>query len=251
MRFFNLFACPGFLLSGGLFAIMSVGAPAAAQAQCPGGGTLVFSGVAAVADKPFQAKETATIVTYGKEGSEHTVVARSNLFRDSKGNIRVERFYDGTDDPRMAEPSDIAVLKDCNTSISLLPSRRIAKISQHTFSPGKPGGPYCKERDPENLPDPGPSGRFEDLGRKIVDGVEVRGERTSHYSSPQAKASGATPVQMFEFWCSEVLDNVVETVTLDENPKRKITTAVREIVRLEPNSKLFEVPEGYAIKKVE
>ena len=32
-----------------------------------------------------------TIVTYGSDGTKHVVVTKSNLFRDSRGRIRVEQ----------------------------------------------------------------------------------------------------------------------------------------------------------------
>jgi hypothetical protein len=92
------------LIAGGLGMIC---APRIARAQCPDTGTVDFNGVVAAEGKPFQAKEVTTIVTYGNDGTKHVQVTQSNLFRDSKGRVRVERFFDATEDPREIVPSEM------------------------------------------------------------------------------------------------------------------------------------------------
>src|ERR1700758_1490122 len=82
-------------------------APRSTPAQCPDVGTLVFDGVTSAEGKPFQASEVTKIVTYSSDGTQHLVVIKSNLFRDSKGRVRVERFYDGSDNPPGNMPSQI------------------------------------------------------------------------------------------------------------------------------------------------
>src|SRR5207249_4828084 len=150
-----------------------------AVAQCPDRGTVVDDEVSNTQGKPYQAKEVRTVVTYGSDGTKREVVTKSNLFRDGRGRISVERFYDGS----------------------------------------------------------------EDLGHKFIDGVEVRGERIS-YSSAQAKLSGASPVRIYENWCSISLDTRMGDYILDDKPKREITTVISDIKQIEPASSLFEIPEG-------
>src|SRR6266568_9250985 len=58
------------------------------------------------------------------------------------------------------------------------------------------------------------------LRHKLIDGIEVRGERISYYSSLQAKLSGAPPVRVYENWCSISLDTQMGDYVLDDKPRR-------------------------------
>lgn len=216
------------------------------QAQCSDAGKLVFSKVTSVEGKPFQATETTKITRYAGDGAPLIVVTKSNLFRDAKGRVRVERFYDGNDNPPEGTPADISIYDHCGRSVILLPATRKAKI-QDIALPKGPYRPYCAEFDPLNLPKPGPFAKFESLGHKWIEGVEVLGQRTTEYGSAQAKSSGAPPVHVYESWCSSSLDNLISSFVLDDKPKREITTLVSDVKLIEPNSLLFEIPEGYTI----
>jgi hypothetical protein len=216
-------------------------------AQCPNRGTVIDDEVSNSEGKPYRAKEVRTIVTYGSDGTKRVVVTKSNLFRDSRGRIRVERFYDGTEDPSENVPTDIWIDDNCGTSASLLPARQTAIVSKEAPPVKNPDQPCCQEIDLKNPPSTGPEGKFEDLGHKFVDGVEVRGERISYYSSVEAKLSGAPPIRIYENWCSIPLDTRMGDYVLDDNPKREITTVINDIRPTEPDSRLFEIPEGYKI----
>ena len=218
-----------------------------AVAQCPSRGTVVDEEVSNAQGKPYQAKQVRTIVTYSSDGTKHIVVTKANLFRDSKGRIRQERFYDGTDDPSENVPTDIWIDDNCGTSVSLLPTRQTAKITK-VVSPVKVSDqPCCQEIDLKNPPYTGPEGKVEDLGHKFIDGVEVRGERISYYSSARAKLAGASPIRIYENWCSTSLDTRMGDYVLDEKPKREITTIISDVRQIEPDSALFDIPEGYKI----
>lgn len=227
----------------GCFVLAS--APRCTQAQCPDA-TLVFSNVTSVEGKPFQAREITKIARYTGDGTPRVVVTKSNLFRDSKGRIRVERFYDSTDNPPEDTPSDISIYDHCGRSVILLPATRKANIREIALPKG-PYRPYCEEFDPLDLPKPGPSGKFENLGHRWIEGVEVLGQRTTEYGSAHAKSSGAPPVHVYETWCSKSVDSLISSFVLDDKPKREITTLVSDVKLIEPNSLLFEIPEGYTM----
>jgi hypothetical protein len=218
-----------------------------AVAQCPNRGTVVDEEVSNAQGKPYQAKQVRTIVTYRSDETKRTVVIKSNLFRDSKGRIRQERFYDGTDDPLENVPTDIWIDDNCGTSVSLVPAQQTAKIAKAVTPVKVSDQPCCQELDLKNPPYTGPEGKFEDLGHKFIDGVEARGERISYYSSAQAKQSGTPPVRVYENWCSISLDTRMGEYILDDKPKREIMTVISDIKQVEPESALFEVPEGYKI----
>jgi hypothetical protein len=102
--------------------IVACFAPRSAPAQCPDVRTLVFDGVTSVEGKPSQASETTKIVTYSSDGTQRMVVTKSNLFRDSKGRVRVERFYAGRDNPPEIKPYQIAIYDHCGRSVIPLPT---------------------------------------------------------------------------------------------------------------------------------
>jgi hypothetical protein len=231
-----------FLLCVGLALVTEV-----AVAQCPNRGTVVDEEVSNAQGKPYQAKQVTTIVTYRSDEAKQTVVIKSNLFRDSKGRIRQERFYDGTDDPQENVPTDIWIDDNCGTSVSLAPAQQTAKISKVVTPVKISDQPCCQELDLKNPPYTGPEGKFEDLGHKFIDGVEARGERISYYSSAQAMQSGASPLRVYENWCSISLETRMGDYILDDKPKREIMTVISNIKQVEPESALFEIPEGYKI----
>ena len=103
----------------------------------------------------------------------------------------------------------------------------------------------------KNPPYAGPEGKFEDLGHKLIDGIEVRGERISYYNSVQAKLSGAPPVRIYENWCSISLDTRMGDYVLDDKPRREITTVISDIRQMEPDSALFEIPAEYKITRAD
>jgi len=225
--------------------------PCVTTAQCPNRGTVTVEDVSNTQGKPYQAKAIRTIVTYASDSAKQVVVIKANLFRDAKGRIRMERFYDGTADPLEQTPADILIDDNCGTAVTLLPGPKIAKLQQMAQPLQVSNRPCCQEVDPKDPPQPGPEGKFEDLGHKFIDGVEVRGERTSYYASVQAKLSGAPPIHIYEDWCSILLDTPMGNYIVDHDhkPKREITTVITDVRQLEPDPDLFDIPKDYKITR--
>jgi hypothetical protein len=221
------------------------------SAQCPKRGTVVDEQVSTAPGKPYQAKQVKTIVIYGSDETKQTVVTKSNLFRDSKGRVRQERFYDGTDYPLESVPNDIWIDDNCGSSIILSPASQTAKIQKMSLPAQVSDQPVCREVDLQNPPDAGPAGKFEDLGHKSIDGVEIRGERVSYYSSAQAKQAGAPPVRVYENWCSIPLETRMGAYILNDKPKREVTIVISDIKQVEPDPSLFEIPAGFKITRTE
>src|SRR5256885_9362198 len=225
--------------------------PAAAHAQCPETGTITFNGVAEIPGKPLEAKHTQTVVNYGSNGAKRVQVTKANLFRDSNGRVRVERFYDGTDDPPELVPTDITIMDNCGNNIYLLPGRKIATITKTNFRVPGADRPYCEEIDPKNPPHPAPNDTFEDLGHKILEGIEIRGWRQASYMSAAGKLAGKSPVSVVERWCSRDLQMDAGAFSSSESPRRTVTIVVSEIKQVEPDPTLFEIPEGFAIAQTD
>jgi hypothetical protein len=217
----------------------------ATAGQCPNRGTVVDDQVSNAKGKPYQAEEITTIVTYGPDGTKRVFVTKSNLFRDSGGRIRVERFYDGTEDPSETIPRDILIDDNCGTTVILQPFGQTAKIQKWAARDKVSDLPCCQEIDLKHSPYTGPEGKFEDLGHKFIDGVEIRGERETYYDSAQAKSSGAPPLHVYENWCSVTLNTVMGEYVWDSKPKREITIVISNVRQIEPDASLFQIPEGY------
>jgi hypothetical protein len=244
MRGFPLLRCVGLLVLVGLV-------QRGTSAQCPNRGTVVVDGVSNTQGKPYEAKEIQTIVTYESDGAKQIVVTKANLFRDGKGRIRVERYYDGTSNPSEETPTDIHIDDNCGTSVILRPSLTTAKLQSMAPASLVSSRPCCEEFDLKNPPQPGPEGKFEGLGHKFIDGFEVRGERTSSYATVQAKLSGAPPIRVYENWCSILLDTPMGNYILNDNPKREITTVINNVRQVEPDPELFEIPKDYKISSAQ
>lgn len=231
-------------------AIMCV--PARMYAQCPGITSVTYNGVNTVEGKPFQAKAIMTITTYADNGAKQVEVTNSNLFRDGQGRVRVERFYDGSNNPPENVPTDILIYDNCGTSVSLLPARHTAKTQKLILPADARSRPYhCQEIDLENPPNSGEAGKFEYLGHKMIDGVEIRGERTVYYSSVAARVSGAAPVRMNEDWCAMELDTPMGNSTRSERPKRETMITFSDVQQVNSDAELFEIPQGYKIINAE
>jgi hypothetical protein len=231
------------LITGYLLMIL---APTSVLAQCTPIRGIGFEGITSVEGTPFQAKKVVTTVTTGNDGAKRTEVMKSHIFRDTKGRVRIERFYDGTQDPLESVPKQILIYDNCGGSVSLLPSQQTAKIQKTPILKGS-DQPNCKEFDPNKLPQPGAKGKFEVLGHRMLDGVEIIGWRTTYYSSVEAMSSGAPPVEISERWCSTTLDAEMDGFSLSQNPKMEGRTVVSDLKRIEPDPALFEIPEEYKI----
>jgi hypothetical protein len=106
--------------------------------------------------------------------------------------------------------------------------------------------PYCHAIDAQNPPDPGPTAKFEDLGQKTIDGIEVRGSRTTDYRTMEARGAATNPTRIHEEWCSIALDNPIEFYSYSDNPKRKVTSVFKDI-QFDSDPHLFEIPSCYSI----
>src|SRR6202030_1937538 len=138
MRGFPLLRCVGLLILLGFV-------PRVTPAECPNRGTVVIDGVSNTPGKPYEAKEIQTIVSYESDGTRQIIVTKANLFRDGRGRIRVERYYDGTAKPSEETPTDIHIDDNCGTSVILRPSLKTAKLQTVAPASRVSSRPYCEE----------------------------------------------------------------------------------------------------------
>jgi hypothetical protein len=96
-----------------------------------------------------------------------------------------------------------------------------------------------------------PQGEYkrEDLGTKMIAGVEARGTRSIRTIPPGEEGNELPLVITDEIWTAKELGIVLLGIT--DDPRRgKTTYEVEELTLGEPDASLFAPPEGYTIKDV-
>jgi hypothetical protein len=146
-------------------------------------------------------------------------------------------------------PSDVLIYDHCGNAMTLFLATRRAKIARIAAPSPVSTRPYCEEVDLQHPANPGRAGTFDYLGHKRIASVDVRGERTTNYSSVEAELAGAPPVHVYGSWCSIALDSSLGSCALSDKPKREITVVVSAIRLGEPDPALFEIPPGYTVTK--
>jgi len=235
------------LLSG---AMAFTCAPGPTEAQCPD--THVTLGeIRPIEGKPFEATEVFKQITYLPDQTKKVSVTKSNLFRDGKGRVRAERFQDGTDDPSVVIPTVISLDDNCGTYVELYPSKHLA-ITLQTHNPrplAEAPGLDCAYYESRARSKLGPTSRFEDLGKKMVGDVTAHGWRTSTYKSPEGRLLGS--IDFVELWCSEQIANITESHVMSVNPRQENHMVISDVMLVEPDAGLFEIPSDYVIQNVD
>jgi hypothetical protein len=89
-----------------------------------------------------------------------------------------------------------------------------------------------------------PNTKIEDLGLRVVNGVSATGTRFTR-TIPAGAMGNAQPLQTVrESWFSQDLSMVVMTSTSDPRTGTSVTQ-LTNIVRVEPDASLFQVPPGF------
>jgi hypothetical protein len=86
----------------------------------------------------------------------------------------------------------------------------------------------------------------EDLGTKMIFGLEAQGHRITDLSVASGVGDNRTPVYMREYWSAPCLGMIVSEVIDDPQTGKEI----RELVSLslnEPDPATFRPPKGYKI----
>jgi hypothetical protein len=107
--------------------------------------------------------------------------------------------------------------------------------------------PFCSTYFKRFLSNP----RFqtEDLGNKIISGVEAHGLRSS-LLLPSPEGSPARPSPTYqEDWCSDDLAIVVMHASVSTSVNRRTETVLKNIERSEPDTALFQIPPDYTIEE--
>jgi hypothetical protein len=217
-------------------ALSCVVAAAAQSGEPPATGPVGL--VLPVPNAPFSAQQVEERTRTAPDGTLTTKVIASQVYRDSAGRTRIE--WRALDAPRGAY--DVVYLIDpvSWSATILLVGPKVA--SQNTVPRSSPGGfqvglPAVGER----LPATEWQTKAESLGTKIVEGIEVRGTRTTQ------TAEGKPPLTaVWETWSSQALG--LKLIVEASGPDWKHTAKLRNLDRNEPDPSLFVIPPDYTVQ---
>src|SRR5579871_6174714 len=219
------------------FVVLSFVLAAAAQSGGPpASGPLGL--ILPVPNAPFSARQVEERTRTAADGSLTTNVVSNPVYRDSAGRVRVEwRVSDlptGTNEViYLIDPVSFSV-----TVLFVGP-----KIAYRTVVPRSNAGGF--QVGFPGLEEPFPEAevqmKTESLGRRITEGVEVEGTRTT------TTAKGEPILSAFrETWSSRALGL---TVALEASgPDSRHTAKLQDLDHHEPDASLFIIPLGYSIQ---
>jgi hypothetical protein len=228
--------------------------PIPAKAQCP---AAAIDQVAVTANNAFHAEYVTTttkaqVVTPALPRPKPRQVAR-----DSQGRVRAEsalgefQYETGADAGTTAEEHLIRICDPVAHTLTLIDTlnhtAKIMRLPARTepLASTTPHRTFCSKLFPFNH-----SGdqQVEDLGEQNIEGVIAHGARIEnpglHPLNGDDSSAGHSTT---EIWCSDELSAVVLTIRESPRTGSKITIAMRNIERAEPDPGLFQIPDGYTV----
>lgn len=216
-----------------------------AHAQCSHR-TIGINEIGIVSNNPFLAERVTTSVTLAADGTKHVTTYMEYVARDSSGRVRIERLSQPLS-PTATEAEIAAIRRQiiiCDAAAgvytvidTLFQTAKITEdpdpapenMARHSWS--APFFPTPTRKLPPNI-------QFEDLGWKMIEGVEAHGGRLT------------TPVRVDERWSSDDLAADILQVHSDPGKGSETRIALTRVRRTEPDPLLFMIPNGYSVSKV-
>lgn len=213
--------------------------------------TSISFGPNPVVGEPYSAveeNESKQTLADGTNIEQHNMNRKT--YRDSQGRTRIELYiqnFPGEPDP--STPITISVQDPVAGTIFVLDPRN---HTAHELTPptklvaSAPPSQMLAPRPPIQPDTKWPRRSREDLGTQTMDGLLVRGTRTTT-TIPAGTQGNDLPMQIVtENWVSEDLKVTVLSTTSD--PRNGVhTTRLTQIDRSEPDPSLFEIPADYTI----
>lgn len=199
---------------------------------------------------PYSAVEVTEKTQTLADGTHVIYHQLSKLYQDGQGRTRVESFRPQVGAERQDDSPDIVRIMDpvAGVRYTLLPRDHIAHMTtwRHPTHPPTPrtAGASMIPNKPASSPQPRPP--TEDLGTKVVDGLEVRGTRTSMTIPSGAQGNDQPIVVSRETWYSPELHMAVVNASRDPRNGETVTR-ITNLVRDEPPADLFQVPPDYTV----
>jgi hypothetical protein len=218
-------------------------------------------------DNPLSARWITTTVSKIPGEPPKTAELLELVARDNAGRVRVERrgdkllpdaaekvtlhTRDGSEfDVTQGELRIIITIGDCprGKMIILQPGLKVARTMDSQPTPATARGEHLFSRFQMSMLRHNPTAGVvaEDLGTKIIDGVEARGIKIIQFGAGDDEWKGK-PIRIFERWVSDDLAAVLADKTIDLKKGSEATSALVDIKREEPDAALFQIPAGFKI----
>lgn len=185
----------------------------------------------------FQAQRIGQSTMKLADGSTLTQEVHGQMIRDSQGRVRVEQ--------QMADqPTSVVVIDPVNHTLLRWDNRSTEATQMamprelHVTFPRPTLQSYPVVESETELREPDKV-THENLGQKAINGIMTNGTRTTTIL-PNGKI-------VHEVWFSDEFKLVLlDTI---ENPLGKQTIEMRDVMYVEPDLALFQLPQGYQVKQ--
>jgi hypothetical protein len=216
------------------------------------GGIAFTGGPQGITGMPYTATRKTTHVQKLADGTTITRENTAKEARDSNGRTYHEN--------RMDLPSGAAGQAGFSFVNVVDPVNRVtmnwnSSSKQVTVFHMPEPGQVRQAQQPSPLTPPQPSAmkvvqtkpQFEDLGIKAINGIEARGTRMTRVIEAGKEGNDRPMTITNETWFSP--DLKITVASTNDDPRTGTTTMeLTNIDRGEPDSALFQVPEGYTVK---
>ncbi len=194
---------------------------------------------------------------------------RGKVYRDNQGRVRTETQSPGNNGDQFLRITILDPVQ--HTVIHLDPRTKVATVT-HTEQTvtasdpvattrhgitlggtpindsGQPVGPPVKIQTDHAAANAGAAVRTQTLGNRSVEGVETVGTRTTRTIEAGAMGNEQPIVSVTDSWYSRELQIVVLNET-DDGQSGHNSMKLVDIVRADPNSQLFLIPQDYTVKE--
>jgi hypothetical protein len=218
-------------------------------------------------NNPFTARRVTKTTSRSASDAPRMPELSEMVARDGAGRVRIERHVEaaaqtGTDrvilhtrdggqiNTTHAELNVVTMIFDCPNGrrITLQPGMRIAHLYDNRAArPGVRGEhPYSFSFTSMLRHNPSGDVVAEDLGHKMIEGIDALGVKTTQLGSEEDEWKGK-PIRIFEEWVSDNLAATLVETGIDLKKNMVTSSRLIEVRRVEPDGSVFEIPAGYKI----
>ena len=179
-------------------------------------------------------------------GGSFTAVNQRRVARDSHGRIYEERWYLVPKDGKEKSEMNVIQVADpaAHTLYNCFIFQRRCVLETFAETATSVYAPAIARTGP--LPDNNGFSTHEDLGIRDIDGIETHGSRDTTTLNPGVFGNDRPLVTTREFWHSTRLG--INLLSILDSPRSgKQTFTLTDISFSEPDTKLYELPEGFEI----
>jgi len=209
--------------------------------------------------RPYSAEELSQQTQILPDGTRVIRTSYSGYFyRDSAGRTRTEQRLPQSPVLKQAETPVVPEIFDpvAGCIYYLDVANRVAhrvELPQPIKALTPPAGlvfpmspPLMIIAAPGQSPGPAPERVSEPLGTQVIDGIQIRGIRTTTTYAIGTMGNDRPISATTEIWTSPELNAVISSKISDPRQGDRIQT-LSNISRDEPDAELFEVPQGYQV----